>query len=417
MQSADVVIVGGGIWGLSIAYHLVRCGQSGRIVVLERGDRLAAETTSQAAGQIGQIRSDRLMMRGVAATCELLERLRDQHGYDPGWQSPGSLHLALNPLRWDALRSAAQTAQTSGLQTELLSPDQAARLAPAIHPPALHGALLVHGDGYVDATQYAAALSAAVRDQGTELIRGQRVVRIQGGKGQAREVETDRRTFSAGEIVIAAGPWTGALLRCAGIKLAVCPIRLQQARTEADPQLATNHPVVRIPDQSCYLRPEEGGYLFGFFDPHPLAYGIDQPPRRTGDVLPDRELIDQARRRLSPVFPVLERLAIAQYRQGMVTCTPDGRPMIGPLRSLYGVWVATGCGGMGIAISAAVGQWLGKWIAHGDPGDDLTELMPERFGSLADNESLVVEQCRDIFANYYSLERGGTTYGIGAAGQ
>lgn len=421
-SSPDIVIVGGGIWGLSTAYHLARSGNAGRVVVLERNAKIADETTRQAAGQIGQLRSHPVMARGVAYTLQLLTDFQENTGHDPGIQTPGSLHLALCRERIAAFEKQVETATNQGIGFEFVSDTFIRQRAPSIDTSAIEGAIYVHGDGYVNAHQTALAYGAAARDLGVEIqlnakvsgfhFNGDQITGVQVGSADG----SGDKIYEADHVVITAGPWTALVAQFAGFVPPVNGIRLQQARTVADPTLPAHHPVVRIPDRSCYLRPEKGGYLFGYFDSQPTAMDPRDHPGElhTEQIEPPFELIDEARDLLSPIMPPLGQLAIEEFRQGMVSCAPDGWYVLGPVPELKGVWLGTACAAMGIAGSGAVGNWLSKWILQGDPGEDLRMMAPGRFGARASERDWIRQQCRQACANYYSLQ-GGATYSVGTS--
>jgi 4-methylaminobutanoate oxidase (formaldehyde-forming) len=249
---------------------------------------------------------------------------------------------------------------------------------------------------------------------GVQLLTGTAVRSLTTAGDQVVGVQTDKGRIAAPNVLISAGPWTSQLVRPLGFIVPAISIRLQQVRTEPDPDVTMHHPVVRIPDHSCYLRPEQGGYLFGFFDSG--AQTIDPAARpesfRTGRIDPPIDVMDEATGRLKPVFPKLADLKVVQRRQGMVTCTPDGAYVVGPIPGRSGCWIATGCGAMGIAGCGAVGRWLAKWLLEGGPGDDLSSLSPDRFAGRTSNRQWLESRCRDTFANYYSLGR--ATYGQSA---
>ena len=224
-----------------------------------------------------------------------------------------------------------------------------------------------------------------------------------------RTAGTFRLTTSQGEwntrrLVVAGGPWTQALTRQLNFVAPMYPIRLQQARTAND-HVSANHPVVRVPDESCYIRPENNAYLFGFFDPDPLPIDLSQQPESfaTRDVKPDPPLIQTAKNRLQKVLPRLAQLPIDEYRQGMMTCTPDGKFAIGPIPGSDGAFVATGCGGTGIAASAAVGKWLSEWAIDGQTSEDLSQYEPARFGDRPADQAWLRESACATSAAYYRL--------------
>lgn len=402
---ADIVIIGGGIWGLSTAYHLAACEPTLQILVLERGDDVAGETTLQAAGQIGQLRANPVMVRGVKYTLELMGEFQERTGHDPFFRRVGSLQLALTPERLEFFREQVATAAELRIEVDFVDDETVARMAPALRRADVLGAIFLPEDGYVDARRCALAYAAAARDLGVEIRTGCRVLDLVHPAGQITAVDTSQGKIETGCVVITVGPWARSALARAGIFVPMQPFRLQQARTEPLEQIPDDHPVVRIPDTSCYLRPEQGGYLFGMFDDEPLNIDLAGQPEAfvTANMASEPAIIDEACRRLAPVFPILRDAPIDQYRQGMVGCTPDGNYILGPVPSLAGIMVATGCGGMGIAGSAAVGRWLTAWITNGDPGDDLSGFAPDRFGADAENDQWVCETSRETFRNYYAL--------------
>lgn len=411
----DVIVVGGGIWGASTALQLLRRAPGLRVLVLERGPRVAAETTAQAAGQIGQLRASPLMARAVGRTLELLGTFRELTGHDPGFVRSGSLHVALSPERLAAFRGTIEQVRRLGVAAEEVDPAEARQLVPRLDPAAVAGAVFLPGDGYVDAAMCARAYAAAAADAGAEFRTGCDVTAIRTAGGRVAGVETAGGPLDAGRVVITGGPWTTSLLAPLGLFLPVVAIRLQQLRTVSDPALPPHHPVVRIPDASCYLRPEAGGYLYGYIDPHAVAVdpaaGRAGRPLTTADILPDEPLMAEARGRLAGVFPSLGSLAVDHYRQGMVTCTPDANYVLGAVPDQAGLFVATGCSAMGIAGSAAVGSWLAELVVEGRSADDLSSFAPGRFGARAADRPWLVGECRRVYANYYSLAAGGTTYG------
>jgi len=416
-QKPDVIVVGAGIWGASTALHLVRSSPGIKVVVVDRAPALAAETTGQAAGQIGQLRANPLMLKAVGYTLDLLGSFRERTGHDPGFVRSGSLHLALTAERLAALRSMAERVRPMGVAVEEVDGERARRLVPLLDPAALAGAVFLPGDAYVDAPRCARAYAQAAADGGAEFRFATQVTGIRVAGGRAVGIDTAGGPLDAGTVVVTGGPWTGLLFAPLGFTVPVVPIRLQQMRTKPDPRLPAHHPVVRIPDASCYLRPEAGGYLYGYIDPHPLAVDVAATARgvRTADIAIDEPLMAEARDRLADVFPSLGGLAVDHYRQGMVTCTPDANYVLGPAPGVAGLFVATGCSAMGIAGSAAVGGWLAELVVDGRSDDDLSAFDPGRFGPRAADRDWLVAESRRVYANYYSLAAGGTTYGVQAA--
>ena len=399
----DVAIVGAGIWGLSTAYHLAAAGCS-RVLVIERGPQVAGETTLQAAGQIGQLRADPVLVRAVAYTLELMGRFQELTGHDPHFTRSGSLHIALTTQRMADFQRQLAMANSFQIEVDVADGEQISQLVPALNQESLAGAIFLPNDGYVDAHQCALAYAAAACDLGVEIHTNCGLTKICKRDGKITSLETTQGTIYCDAAIIAVGPWARQIVGRAGFALPMQPIRLQQARTAPLPDLPSNHPVVRIPDTSCYLRPEAGGYLYGLFD-DPLSIDLEAEAAdfTTTDVLANVAIMNEARRRLLPVFPILHSVEYDQFRQGMVGCTPDGQYVVGPAPDVTGLWVATGCGGMGIAGSAAVGRWLASWVLQGDPGDDLRQFAPDRFGPDAENDEWVRTAAEDTFRQYYAI--------------
>ena len=227
----------------------------------------------------------------------------------------------------------------------------------------------------------------------------------------AKAVIIEDGEITCDSVIACAGPWSVRIAAMLGLTLPMYPIRLQQARTEVDPQMTEQHPVVRIPDHSAYLRPEKGGYLFGYFDREPLAVNLIEKASafETGDIDPEVTIIDEARSVLKSTFPILEQLKISQFRQGMVTCTPDAHYIVGPAPGIRGLFFATGCGAMGIAGSGSVGRWLSELVIEGKTKDDISSLDPARFeNNMCDN---LAQTCANIFRDYYALKS--VTYSLG----
>jgi 4-methylaminobutanoate oxidase (formaldehyde-forming) len=406
-QDQSVVVVGGGIWGFSTAFHLAKLGVA-EICVIEQNAEAADETTSRAAGLVGQIRSSPVMCNAIGYALDLLSRLEDETGHDPGLRRTGSLLVAMTPRRMEAYRAQVQHARDNGVEADFVSHAEIQRLAPAIDVSRLEGGYFVPGDGYVDPRQCALALAAAARDLGVDVRFSTRASGLKVEGGRVSGVETDRGVVGADHVVVTAGPWTGMLARHAGLDLPMQTIRHQRARTVPAEGIPGHHPVVRVTDESCYLRPEQGGYLYGFFEPAPTAIDLEaEPPEfRTADLEVPYDTIGEARRRLAQVFPVLATLEVAEYRQGITTFAPDGQYLTGPLLGVEGLFVASGCAALGIAGAAAVGRWLAESIVNGQVHPSLAQFNHRRFGERANDPAWVQRTSLRFYANYYGIAPG-----------
>ena len=404
MECCKIAIVGGGIWGLSTAYHLATMGIGPDVVLFERNVALATETTRQSAGQVGQLRGDPVLSRAVGYTLDLLDGFAARTGHDPGFVRSGSIHLALTPERATQFSQLVRLAAENGCLANLLDPPTLKARLPDIDVERVVAAVHVPSDGYVDAGRCALAFASAAQDRGVNLHCGSEVRQIEAkGRGPIR-LTTHDGEIQAEKLVVAAGPWTGQIAARMGVDVGMHPIRLQQART-VPADVPESHPVLRVPDKSCYVRPEAGGYLFGFFDPHPLPLDLDEQAEsfRTTDVRPEPSLIDEAVARLQKLMPKLGGLPIESYRQGMMTCTPDGRFVIGPILQDERIWIATGCGGTGIAAAGAVGRWIASGLMITDRSQDIVRYAVDRFGPRVSDRQWLRERACATSAAYYRI--------------
>lgn len=400
---ARTVIVGGGIWGLSTAYHLARAGETD-VLVLERGAEPFGETTSQAAGLVGQIRATPLMRRAIRYAIDLFTGFERETGHDPGFRQVGSLLLALTPERLISFEEHVEHANRGGVEAHFVDGAEMSRLAPHLDVTRVEGGYFVPEDGYLDPKRCARALYEAARDRGVEIRTSTAATGISMRDGSVVGIETSDGLVEADRVIVTAGPWTGAIGKMVGWEPPVVPIRHARVTTEPVGDVAAHHPVVRVTDASCYLRPEDGGYLYGFFEPDPASFPTDLPENfRTQDIEEPVEVMEEARERLAPVFPVLRDLNVVDYKRGLTTFAPDGAYAVGPVLGVGGLFAATGCASLGIAGSAAVGRWLASWATEGDPGEDLSPVGFGRFGKNACDREWVRRESEAFYGGYYGI--------------
>jgi 4-methylaminobutanoate oxidase (formaldehyde-forming) len=292
-----------------------------------------------------------------------------------------------------------------GIEARLVSIAEIQGLVPGIDLSQVKCGFLVPKDGYVDPAQCARAFAGAARDLGVQFEFNTQVTGLKEKMGKIHGVETARGYFAADSVVLTAGPWTNDILKRAGNSLVMCPLRHQSARTQPY-GVPTSHPVVRAPDISAYLRPDAGGYLYGFFERQPTSIDMkDLPPGfSTRDLAPPDDILAEARRRLTPIFPILKDLPMAESRQGITTFSPDGHYLLGPVPGVEGLLVAAGCSAIGIAGSAAIGLWLAQLILKGKTEDSLEDFALDRFGERGRDLNWVRKECEFLYSNYYNLK-------------
>lgn len=400
MAHADVVVVGAGAWGLSIAWH-VATGYGMSVLVVERRTSPGLETSGQAAGQLGQVREVALAREAARYALEFaasLARRRDRASF----VRSGSVTLVETEVAAARLRARFAAASAAGVAVDAVSGAEAARLVPGLTGKfAAH--YVVPGDGYVDPPRYLAALTADLAAVGVDVIGDADVTALDVAGTRVVGVRTARGLMSAGAVVLAAGPWTPSLVPHARGSLAAQPIPLRQARTVAC-DVSRDHPVVRFPEIGAYVRPESGGYLFGAFEPPPAdLLARLEPDVRTSQLGSDRARSATTKARLARWIPALGATAVDHCRQGWTTFTPDGLPLAGRHCELTNLWMATGCGAMGFVWASSLGRWLAQSIVEDRAIPVLAPLDPARFGRRALDPLWVRDEGVRRHVDYYGM--------------
>lgn len=402
-----VVVIGGGIWGFSTAFHLAKLGVQ-NVIVIEQNALPAMETTPRAAGLVGQIRTSAVMCGAIQYALDLFTNFEEQTGINPGLQRTGSLFVALNDERMEAYKGQIEKAKANGVDAGFVTHAEMQRLSPDLNVASVVGGYYVQGDGYLDPRQCALAFAAASRDLGVTVKYSTRVTGISVENGKVCGVETTDGHIGADQVIVTAGPWTAKLGQMAGYQLPMQTIRHQRVVTVPIDGIPNRHPVLRVTDMSCYIRPEHGGYLYGYFEPNPTPIELDDqhPDFRTDD-LPDAiDIMNEAQQRLSDIFPILGKVAVAERIQGVTTFAPDGQYVIGPVPGVDGLHLAAGCAALGIAGSAAVGKWLAETVVTGIVPDALQMFNHQRFGAASSQPGWVHDASLSFYGNYYALTPG-----------
>ncbi|MGH7266784.1 MAG: FAD-dependent oxidoreductase, partial [Candidatus Rokuibacteriota bacterium] len=402
-EHARAVIVGGGVAGCSVAYHLAERGWR-EVVLLERAE-LTSGSTFHAAGLVGQLRSSVALTRLMMWSVELYRRLGAETGRDPGWHEVGSLRLASSTERMVELRRQAGWAKTFGLPLEMVSADEAAALFPVITTAGLHGAAHLPTDGHLDPGGLAAALAEGARRQGVAIRTGVRVTGIGVRDGRVHEVRTDAGAIRTDVVVDAAGIWAAEIGRMAGVTVPLVALRHQYLTTKPIDGVHPRIPVMRDPDLLDYFREEVGGLVVGGWERNPVAWGLDGIPADFNNRLlpPDWEqfapLMDNAVRRI----PALATAEVVRLVHGPEAFTPDGEFLLGESLEVAGFFVAAGFCAHGIAGAGGAGRIVADWIVEGDPGLDLWQMDLRRFGAQYRSRRLVTERAREVYGAYYDI--------------
>ena len=386
---AQVVVIGGGVVGCSVLYHLARSGWKD-VVLLER-DELTSGSTWHAAGGMHTINGDPNVAKLQKYTIELYKEIEELSGQATGVHVTGGVLLAATEARMDWLRGVVAKGRYLGLDLEEISAEEAHRLMPLIDPRQFVGAVRNSEDGHLDPSGVTHAYAKAARKLGAEVERFTKVEEIVRQPDGKWRVVTNKGEVIAEHVVNAGGLWAREVGRMVGLELPVLAMEHMYLITEDMPEVAewnarTGTEVIHAVDfdGELYLRQERGGMLMGTYEKAAKPWSEFQTPWNFG-----HELLEPDIDRIAPSlevgfrhFPAFERTGIKQIINGPFTFAPDGNPLVGPVRGLPGFWVA--CGVMaGFSQGGGVGLALSNWMIHGDPGFDIWAMDVARYGEWA----------------------------------
>jgi 4-methylaminobutanoate oxidase (formaldehyde-forming) len=400
---ARVVIVGGGIVGCSVAYHLTKLGWRD-VVLLERRD-LSCGTTWHAAGLVGQLRSSHNLTRLARYGAVLYERLEAETGQATGFRRCGSISVARTAERLIELKRGASMARCFGVDVEPISAAEAGNLWPPMRTDDLAGAVWIPGDGRTNPIDTTLALARGARQGGATIVENVIVTGIQRKDGAARGVRTDRGDVAADVVVNCAGMWGREVGRMAGVNVPLHAAEHFYIVTEPMAGVTRDLPVLRDTDGYIYVREEVGGLLMGGFEPAAKPWGMDGiPPEFKFSLLPEdwehfRVLMEQACVRI----PALETAPVRRHVNGPESFTPDNRYMLGEAPELRNFFVAAGFNSVGIASAAGAGQALAEWIVGGQPSMDLWDVDIRRFQPFQGNARYLRERTTEVVGLLYAM--------------
>ncbi len=401
-----VVVIGGGIVGVSVAYHLAVRGVTD-VVVVER-DRLTAGSSWHAAGGFHAINADTRIAALQRYTIGLYPVVETESGQSIGLKMSGGLELAGTAERWRWLRSELAWLRSQGHEgARLLTPDEAAAMVPIIDPAGLHGALFDPEEGNLDPNGATYAYAAAARARGVEVVQGNRVLALEPRRDGGWDVVTELGTVVAEHVVNAAGLWARRVGRMVGVDHPLVPMPHHYLVTDEIPAVAAIDglmPAVTDLEGFTYLQREAGGVLLGVYEQRPVHWAVDGAPWDFGMTLFPEE-IDRILPELEMAFdrfPVLREVGIKRWVNGAFTFTPDGNPLIGPVHGIPGYWAACGCMA-GFSQGAGIGLALANWIVDGDPGLDVFGMDVARFGPYASDDGYLKATTAQFYARRFVM--------------
>jgi sarcosine dehydrogenase len=398
-EQARVVVIGGGITGCSVAYHLGLAGWTD-VLLIEKAS-LTAGSTCQAAGLVTSFNPSPTMMGFRRYSIELYERLGV-------FERVGSLRLASSPDQLRELERTASRARGIGLDAGVIGPDEARRLMPAVSPESLYGAVHLAGDGYLDPHGATHAVADAARALGVRIQTGRRVIGFTlSGRRAITHVLTEDGPIATELVVNAAGIWGPQVAAMAGAFVPSTPVDHQHIALKAVPgaELPRDMPCFRDPDNLVYGKSEQGGMVFGGYETEPVSRWEDGVPwdHAARSLPPDFDrfapLMAGAVRR----FPFLADAEVIRLVCHPDAMTPDANPLLGPLPGVRGLWMAAGLSLNGFGGGGGIGRALAGWITAGDPGVDVGPYRAWRFADVYHDPGFAAGLSRETYADYYRL--------------
>ena len=384
-SSARAVVIGGGVVGASTLYHLARIGWTD-VLLLEKSE-LTSGSTWHAAGGMHTFNGEANISRLQKYTIDLYREIEALSGQSCGLHPNGGLMLAATPGELDSLRLICSRARYLGMETEMISLEEARNLNPLIDASHFIGALWRADGGHCDPSGTTHAYVKAARQLGASVERFTRVLSLGQRRDGTWDVVTDKGTVHAEHVVNCAGLWAREIGHMVGIELPVLAMEHHYLLTEDLPELkGREKEIVNTTDYAgeIYLRQERGGVLIGTYEPH----GVVWSPLKTPEDF-SMQLLPEDFERLAPYFevgfrhfPALGRVGIRKAVNGPFTFAPDGNPLVGPVRGVRNFWVA--CAVMaGFSQGGGIGLVLSRWMAENDPGQDIISMDVARFGAFA----------------------------------
>jgi glycine cleavage system T protein len=399
-DQAEIVIIGGGIYGVNIAYHLSKLGKKD-IVLLEKGE-IASGESSHAAGVVTQFATSKTMLQFRKYSIELYSEL----GL---FTHVGSLRLASSKEQLKELERSVSKARGIGMDVEIISPAEAVKLMPQLSDKELYGAIYLPRDGHLDPYGTTTGMARVIREMGVTVYTDTRVTGLElSPKGEIQKVITTKGSIKTNLVVNAAGLWAPRIAATAGVYLPTTPVDHQHIAVTAvkGHEFPKNTPCLRDPDNLVYMREEQGGMVIGGYEPNPLARWIDGVPWEHGNATVPADfdrfemLLEGAIRRI----PFLEQAGIINITAHPGAYTPDCQPMLGPVAGARGLWMAAGMSLNGYGGAGGMGKLMAEWIVEGEPSQDVNIYRATRFqGDYYSNPEYAAERTREGVKYYYAL--------------
>ena len=405
-SSSRIVIIGGGVGGTSVAYHLGELGER-EVLLLDRSE-LTSGSTFHSAGLVGQLRADPTLTKMNMYSVELYRKLQAS-ATPPSWIEAGSIKLASSRERMEEIKRQIGWAKTFDLGLHEITVNEAKELFPLMDTEGVVGACFMPSDGQVDPSQLAMALAAGARAFGVTIQTHTRVIAIRTHEGRVVGVETDKGYVACEIVVNCGGIYAAEIGRMVDIRIPIVPMSHQYAVTENFLESGTRLPSLRDPDLLIYFRQEVQGLLFGGYERNSKAWtatheSYDEIPADFNSrLLPDEfDRFEEIAVNTQKRIPAFNTLGIKNFINGPEGFTPDNEFCLGETE-IGGFFVAAGFCAHGIAGAGGIGKVMAEWIVAGEPQMDLWHMDIRRFGSSYRSPRFTLERIQENYEQYYDI--------------
>jgi glycine/D-amino acid oxidase-like deaminating enzyme len=403
-ERAEIVIIGGGAVGCAVAFSLARAGKTD-VLLLEKEPTVAAVTTPQAAGLVGQVRNSVERTKLAMWSVQTFSELQQGAQATPSWRQVGSLRVALCDERVEEFRRMKSVADSAGLEADFIDRAAAKRKWPMMNFDRAKAILWCPSDGYLQPSDLTMSYVSHARRLGARFQTNRAAQKILVKNGRVKGVETDGGVIECDMVINAAGAHAYHVASWVGLELPIVPVRHEYFITVHADGLESTLPVIRIPDSALYLRAEVNSLLCGGWerqglstDPRQFAAAENPPP-----VNPDWDVLGWFAQQLAPEIPQVEQLGIRSVFKGWPTFTPDGRFIVGESSQVKGFVMAGGCNAHGVSGSAGIGRHVVESILDPQPSPYVRSLSPDRFTREPWDWPSARRQAQHYYETYYDL--------------
>jgi glycine cleavage system aminomethyltransferase T/glycine/D-amino acid oxidase-like deaminating enzyme len=398
---SEIVVIGGGVVGVSVAYHLARRGKTDVTVIERRA--LTEGSTWHAAGLVGQLRSSSSLTQLMRKSVQTYQTLEEHTGYATGWRGVGGLRVASSPQRWEELQRVYTQGKSYGFDIHLVDAAEAKRIFPLLNTDGVYGATWTPTDGYVDPSQLTFSFAAGARAAGVRIVQQCRVDGVESAGRRVTALLTDQGRIECDVVVNATGMWGAETARLAGVNVAVNAVEHQYVVTEKFTDLPADLPTFRDPDARFYLKPEAGALVVGGWEEGTKACWRTIP-RELGPELfaPDHDRFEGIAEGAANRLPAFGDMGIHTWVNGPIPFSPDAEPLMGLTEDIDNLFHCCGFSA-GIAAAGGAGDAMANWIVDGDPGLDLWPFDVRRFGTPQNVPTVLDMASVQAYGHYYEI--------------